>query len=359
MTAQKIPIDSIIRIGLIALIVIWSITILKPFLVVLLWGIIIAVSAYPGYLWLVSKLGDRPVVAASLIVLLLLLLLIIGPIVGSLPSFAGSIRSLVEQVQAGTLEIPEASEAIRQWPLVGESLYVLWQQAATNLTELLVKFQPQLKDASVTVLQSITAASLGILQFIVATFIAGIILVNHARVARLASQFLHRIAPESRDRFLDLCGNTVRGVTMGVVGVAIVQSILVGIGFVVIGIPAAALWAAIFLMLAIVQISVGLVVIPIVIYVFFNYELLPAVLFLAWNLPVMSPDNVLKPLLMGRGVDAPMLVVFIGSIGGFIGFGFLGLFFGAVILVIANALLLDWLEDKAPPETLETEPAEQ
>ena len=126
MTTQKIPIDNIIRFGLIALIVIWSITILKPFIGVLLWGIIIAVSAYPGFLWLASKMGGRPVVAASLIVGLLLLL-IIGPIVGSLPGFAESIRSLVEQVHAGTLTIPEASEDIRQWPLVGEYLYVLWQ----------------------------------------------------------------------------------------------------------------------------------------------------------------------------------------------------------------------------------------
>jgi len=358
MTAQKAPIDSIIRFGLIALIVIGSITILKPFLGVLLWGIIIAVSAYPGFLWLTNKLGNRPITAASLIVLLLLLL-IIGPIVGSLPGFAESIRSLVAQIHAGTLAIPEASEAILQWPLVGEPLYALWQQAATNLSELLVKFQPQLKDVSVIVLQSIAAASLGILQFIVAIFIAGIILVNHARAAGLASQFLRRIAPESQDRFLDLSGNTVRGVTMGVVGVAIVQAILVGIGFAVIGIPAAALWAAICLMVAIVQISISIVVIPIVIYVFFNYELLPAVVFLVWNLPILSLDNVLKPLLMGRGVDAPMLVIFIGSIGGFISFGFLGLFFGAVILVIANALLLDWLDDRAPPEALETEAADQ
>ena len=164
MSAEKIPIDNIIRIGLIALIVIWSITILKPFIGVLLWGIIIAVSAYPGFLWLANKMGDRPVAAASLIVVLLLLL-IIGPIVGSLPGFAESIKSLANQVQAGTLAIPEASEDIRQWPLVGELLYSLWQQAATNLTELLVKFQPQLKDASVTILQTIAAASVAILQW--------------------------------------------------------------------------------------------------------------------------------------------------------------------------------------------------
>ncbi len=357
MSAEKIPIDNIIRFGLIALIVIWSITILKPFIGVLLWGIIIAVSAYPGFLWLANKMGGRPVVAASLIVLLLLLL-IIGPIVGSLPNFADSIRSLVGQVEAGTLAIPQASEDIREWPFIGEPLYVLWQQAATNMTELVVKFQPQLKDASVIVLQSIAAASVAILQFIVATFIAGFILVNHVRAVALAEQFLLRIVPESHERYLDLSGSTIRGVTMGVVGVAMVQAILVGIGFSVIGIPAAAFWAAICLMLAIVQVTISIVVIPIVIYAFYNYELLPAVVFLVWNLPILSLDNVLKPLLMGRGVKAPMMVIFIGSIGGFISFGFLGLFFGAVILVIAYTLLIDWLEGEKPSEALVTDPVD-
>ena len=191
-----------------------------------------------------------------------------------------------------------------------------------------------------------------------ATFIAGFILVKHDRAVSLANQFMLRIVPESHERFLDLIGSTVRGVTMGVVGVAMVQAILVGIGFSVIGIPAAAFWAAICLMLAIVQVTISIVVIPIVIYVFFNFELLPAVVFLVWNLPILSLDNVLKPLLMGRGVEAPMMVVFIGSIGGFISSGFLGLFFGAVILVIAYALLVDWLGDAKSSEAPGIDPAD-
>lgn len=144
---------------------------------------------------------------------------------------------------------------------------------------------------------------------------------------------------------MNLTGGTVRGVTTGVIGVAMVQAILAGIGFAVIGIPAAALWAMFCFLLAIVQISIVIIVIPISIYVFANYELLSFVLFVAWMIPVGALDNVLKPILMGRGVDAPMLVVFIGAIGGLISFGFLGLFFGAVVLVIANDLLVSWLEE--------------
>ena len=142
---------------------------------------------------------------------------------------------------------------------------------------------------------------------------------------------------------------------MGVVGVAIIQSILAGIGFAMIGIPAAALWAFICLFLAVLQISIGVITIPIAIYVFSGHELIPSLLFIAWNIPVLALDNVLKPILMGRGVDAPMLVIFVGAIGGFISFGFLGLFFGAVVLVIAYDLIIAWLKDVS---TDSAEPAE-
>ncbi len=345
MATDKLTADNIIRFGLIVLIVIWSFTIIAPFISVLLWAIIIAISAYPAFLWLERKIGGRSGWAATIFVFLLLVLMI-GPIAWSLPDFADSIRSLASQIQSGSLAIPEVSEDIRQWPLIGEQLYALWQQASTNLSELLVKFRPQLRDASVTILGSIAAASLAILQFVVAVVIAGAILAHHERAASLAKQLVHRIVPESRDRFVTLTENTVRGVTMGVVGVAIVQSILAGIGFAVIGIPAVALWAFACLILAVLQLSIALVVIPIAIYVFSNFELIPSLLFIAWNIPILALDNVLKPMLMGRGVDAPMLVIFIGAIGGFISFGFLGLFFGAVVLVIAYDLLILWLQDE-------------
>ena len=344
MTTNQSMIDNIIRIVLIALIVAWSAMIIAPFVSILLWGIIIAVSAYPAFVWLAGKLGGRAGLAATIFVVLMLTL-IIGPIAGSVPGFTDSIRDLAGQIQSGSLAIPEASDAVRQWPVVGEQLFQFWQQAATNLTELLVRFQPQLRGASVSVLSLIAAAGLAILQFVAAVIVAGVILAHHDRAAALANQLVQRIVPESRERYVSLAENTVRGVTMGIVGVAIVQSILAGIGFAVIGVPAAALWAFICLVLAVLQISMAVVIIPIAIYVFSNHELLPSLLFVAWNIPVVALDNVLKPILMGRGVDAPMLVIFIGAIGGFISFGFLGLFFGAVVLVIAYDLVIAWLDE--------------
>jgi predicted PurR-regulated permease PerM len=347
MTTTDKTIDNIIRIGLLALIGIWSIMILAPFIGVLLWAVIISVSAYPAFLWLSRTFGGRDAWAATVVVLLLLVL-VVGPITASMPGFADSIRSLATRIQTGALTLPAPSEDVRQWPLIGEPAYALWQEATTNLADLAERFQPQIKKAGVAALGSIAGAGLAIVQFVIAIVTAGVILAKHRKVILLTHRLAARVVPESQERFVNLTEHTVRGVTTGVIGVAVVQAILVGIGFAVIGIPGSQIWALACLLLAIVQISIALVVVPIAVYVFANYELLPFVLFLAWNIPILALDNVLKPLLMGRGVDAPMLVIFIGAIGGFISFGFLGLFFGAVVLVIAQDLLVTWLEDKDP-----------
>jgi predicted PurR-regulated permease PerM len=330
---------------LLALIVAWSVLIIAPFIGVLLWAVIIAVSVYPAFLWLSKRVGNRNGLAAACIVVLLLLL-IVGPIAGSLPGFAESVRAIVADVQDGTLAVPPASERVRDWPVIGEPLHLVWTEAHSNITVVLERFRPQLQDAGVFALGSLAGAGLAVLQFIISIIIAGVILSHHQRIVAIANRLVARIAPESQTRFLKLTEHTVRGVTTGVIGVAFIQAILAGIGFAVIGVPAAAVWAALCLFLAIVQISIGIVVIPVAVYVFANHELLPFILFLAWNIPILAIDNVLKPLLMGRGVDAPMLIIFLGAIGGFISFGFLGLFFGAVVLVIANDILLSWLDEQ-------------
>ncbi len=343
----KDTIDTAIRLGLVAALIIWSIAILAPFMTVLLWAVIIAVSAYPAFRWLSRRLGERDGWAAAIFVLVMLGLLI-GPIVASLPSFIDSVRDLAGELQSGAISIPEPAERVKGWPIIGGPLYELWHQAATNLTALLGRFRPQLQSAGVSLLGSAAGAGLAVLQFIASVVIAGVILTHHERVGLLAVKLFQRVAPESEGRFVTLTERTVRGVTMGVIGVAIVQAILAGIGFAFMGIPAAAFWAFLCLLLAVLQISIVLVVLPVVVYAFYSFELFPVLLFVAWNVPILALDNVLKPILMGRGVDAPMLIIFIGAIGGFLSFGFLGLFFGAVVLVIAYDLLIVWLEDSEP-----------
>jgi predicted PurR-regulated permease PerM len=336
--------DSILRYGLVALIAVWSAMIIAPFIGVLLWAIIVAVSAYPVFRWLTRVTGNRDGLAATCVTLMLLVV-IVGPIFGSLPGLIDGVRALVANFQEGRFAIPPAAEQVRDWPVIGPSIHLMWSEAHTNIASVLERFQPQLREAGVVVLGSVTGLGLALLQFVASIIIAGILLGHHRNAIELVERLANRLVPDAQDRYLQLTEHTVRGVTTGVVGVAFIQALLAGIGFTVIGVPAAPLWAALCLVLGVVQLTIAIVVVPICIYVFMTSELLPFVLFVAWNIPILALDNVLKPILMGRGVDAPMLVIFLGAIGGFIAFGFLGLFFGAVVLVIAYDLLQTWLDE--------------
>ena len=139
---------------------------------------------------------------------------------------------------------------------------------------------------------------------------------------------------------------TVRSVLKGVIGVAVIQAVLVGIGFAVMGIPGTPVWTALVLFLAIAQLPALLVVLPIIAYAFSAYDTTPAVIFTVWSLLAGASDNILKPMLMGRGVDIPMPVILIGAIGGMIAAGIMGLFAGAVILSILYKLFTLWLEQQ-------------
>jgi predicted PurR-regulated permease PerM len=156
-----------------------------------------------------------------------------------------------------------------------------------------------------------------------------------------------RLAGERGADLVELARATVRSVARGILGVALIQAILAGLGCLVVGVPGAGLWALVVLILAVVQLPTFIILAPIVIYVFYTTGTVPAVLFAIWNLLVGGCDSFLKPVLMGRGVDVPMLVVFIGAIGGFILNGIIGLFLGAIILSLGFKLFELWLNVNA------------
>jgi predicted PurR-regulated permease PerM len=143
---------------------------------------------------------------------------------------------------------------------------------------------------------------------------------------------------------LSLSEKTVRSVAVGVIGIAFIQAVLAGIGMLIAGVPAAGLLAIITLVLGIAQLPPLLVLIPVTIYLFSGDSIGIAIFFLAWSIMVAASDLVLKPLLLGRGVDAPMMVILLGAIGGMLVFGIVGLFIGAVVLAVAYKLLQAWIE---------------
>jgi predicted PurR-regulated permease PerM len=235
-------------------------------------------------------------------------------------------------------------ESVAGWPLIGKPLDKFWRLASVNLAGALGEIGPQLKGLGKWLLSAAAGAGLGILQFIVAIIIAGIILSHGEAGKRTSHAIARRLAEEHGAGFLDLAGATIRSVSRGILGVALIQSILAGLGFLAVGVPAAGLWAFLCLLLAVIQIGILPITLPVVIYVFATADTTTAVIFLIWSLLIGTLDNVLKPILLGRGVNVPMAVIFVGAIGGFLASGIIGLFIGAVILVLGYELLLDWLD---------------
>lgn len=342
--------ETSIRLGLVALLAVWCFRIVEPFIIPLVWGLIIAVASYPGFVRLRGLLGGQRVLAGVAFVLIALVVLVVPAALlgGTIAHGAGS---LVEGFDQGTIRIPAPPAGVADWPLVGEPIHGFWAAAAQNLESALLEVAPQVRATISWVLSMAAGLGLGLLQFIFAIVIAGVLLVQDQAGRRATCAIARRLAGERGVQFAGLAEATVRSVTRGILGVALIQSLLAGLGFLVVGVPAAGLWALLCLLLSVVQIGIFPVTIPILIYVFSKVEPMTFILFLVWSIFIGTLDNILKPILLGRGVAVPMAVIFVGAIGGFITSGIIGLFVGSVVLVLGYKLFLAWLyeDDEASP----------
>jgi predicted PurR-regulated permease PerM len=341
--------EATIHVGLVVLLLYWCFQIGRPFIGIIVWGIIIAVAIHPGYNWLKSALGGSGRLAATLITLLALIILLVPTYMLS-GSLIESAKDYSAHLDAGTLSVPPPSESVRSWPLIGEPLYHFWSHASNNLGAALNKITPQLKKIGIPLLSAAAGAGVGILKFVVSIIIAGVLLANDAGGGKAARAIATRLAGERGTAAVGLAVATVRSVTLGILGVALIQTLLASLGFLVVGVPGAGLWALLVLILAIVQLPTILVLGPIIVYVFSTSATVTAVVFAIWCILVGISDAFLKPLLMGRGVDVPMLVIFIGAIGGFMTSGIIGLFVGAIILALGYKLYLIWLDQDTQPD---------
>ena len=350
-TQLNLALEISIHIGLAILLAIACLLILRPFIPLLSWGIIIAVAAYPNFKKLKVALGGRGGVTAILFTVLLLALLII-PVVLLAGTLVEGIQTLAARFKEGSLIIQPPPPGVENWPIVGAPLNSLWSRASKDLSEAIRSFAPQIK-AVVPGLVSVSAGlGLTVLQFALSVVVSGVLLANAEAAYEVTSSLSRRIFGDRGLEFQQLIGATIRSVTSGILGVAVIQSVLAGVGFLVAGLPGAGLWAITFLIAAVLQVGV-LVLIPAVIYMFAIASVTKAVIFLIWCVAVGLMDNFLKPLLLGRGVAVPMAVVFLGAIGGFVAMGLVGLFVGAIVLSVGYKLFLAWL-DQSPTAAEET-----
>ena len=340
---QARALDAVVRISLLALLVLWCFNIVRPFILPILWGAIMAVAIYPLYVKAHHKLGGREKLTAVLIDLVALAILIV-PSVMLTGSLIDGTQSIAAEYDSGTLTIPPPSASVKDWPLVGEKLFNAWSLASTNLEDALVQFKPQVETAGKWFLSAVAGAGAGILMFVVSIIIAGVFLVYARSGSHALETVVGRVLGEKEGKaFVDLAGATIRSVAQGVLGVALIQTILGGVGMLAIGVPYAGVWALLILLLAIVQLPPLLVLGPLIVYVFSVEPTVPAVIFMIWSLMVSVSDSFLKPLFLGRGMDIPMLVILLGAIGGMILSGIIGLFVGAVVLAVSYTLFVAWL----------------
>lgn len=333
-----------IRVGLVLLLIAWCFTVVRPFVAPIIWGIIIAVATHPAFVRLQWALRGRSGLAATAYVAIFLVVLI-TPTLLLAGTLVDALRFVANDLSDGVLDLPPPPTEIKSWPFVGEPLHDFWVLASTNIQEALGQLEPELKVIGTWLLNFVGKVAIGLLQFIVAVFIAAALLVNAAGGERVADDISTRLMGERGPVYADLARATIRSVAYGILGVALIQSILAGLGFLAVGLPGAGLLALICLLLIVVQIGPALVMVPVVIYEFYAADITTAIIFAIWCFAVTILDNVLKPFVLGRGVKVPLLIVFVGAIGGILSMGILGLFVGPVVLALGYTLFIAWMED--------------
>lgn len=335
-------IDVAIKLSALAMILFWCFQIIKPFVLIVLWAAIMAVALHPLHKKL-SDLFKGNQKLSSIIIALVGISLIALPAVNLSSSSIDSAQHIYHGIENGTLKIPQANENVKEWPLIGEHTYNLWQAASQDLQKFAGQYSQQIKDLSASLLAMAAGIGGSILQFIVSLIIAVVFMAKSTACHQAISALMSRLMNESGERTITTTIATIRSVATGVLGVAVIQSLLSGVGLLIADIPAAGIWAVVVLILAIAQLPPIIILGPIAAYYFSVADTAPAVAFLIFSILVSMSDAILKPIFLGRGMDIPMLVILLGAIGGMLLSGIIGLFVGAVLLALGYQLLMDWL----------------
>jgi predicted PurR-regulated permease PerM len=337
--------DVFIRTGLIFAMTALCYRIFSPFVSLMVWALILAVTLYPAHQKLARRLGGKQGWTATLLVLLGVALIGV-PTVLLMTSVGESLQGLVADARGGALAIPAPAPGVAQWPLIGPKVSALWSQAHTDLPGMLRTMQPQIADLARTALGVVASMASGLLLFLASFIVAGIIMAfGQAGARSIRAIFVRIIGPERGEGFARLSTETIRAVALGVLGVAFIQAMVVGLVMIVAKVPFAGVLALVVLVLGIAQVPALLVILPVIIYLWASgaYGTGAAITYSILLAIGGMLDNVLKPLLLGRGVDAPMPVILLGALGGLASTGIMGMFVGAVLLALGYQLFMGWV----------------
>ncbi|MFZ5779446.1 MAG: AI-2E family transporter [Pseudomonadota bacterium] len=346
---SRFVIDLAVRISLIAGVAYVSLALLRPVAALLLWAVILAVASFPLYAILHRRMGLRPGLAGTLLSILLLVILL-TPVLLLSVSAVDTLDAYGRMLLRGEHIIPPPPESVRAWPMVGGRTYDFWLSAANDSRSLLATHVAQIASVGRWIGRVAAGVAFEVLQFAGAIIVAGVLLAYSDTLGRTLTGLASRIADARGRHFVEIAGSTIRNVSQGVIGVALLQSALLGLGMLVAGVPFAGALTFVCLVLAIVQVGPNIVMLPVIIWVWVDKSVGTAALFTAYSAPLLLLDNVLRPILMARGLQTPMAVILAGVICGTLAGGLIGLFVGPVVLAVFYDLVSSWMKTEPMPD---------
>jgi len=337
--------DAMIVLGLTAGLIILCFQVFAPFMGIMLWALIIAVMLFPAHEKLASRMGGRQ--GRSSTVIVVTGLLIIGvPLIMLAGSLANQLADNFHAFQNDTIQISQPAPSVKEWPVIGEKVFDAWSQAATDLPDFVKENKASLESLVKQAIVVSASTMSSVFMFLGALIIAGIMMAYGDSGGIAMQRIVGRISGSDRGPgLLELSIHTIRSVAAGVLGVAFLQALIMGVGFAFSGIPAAGVLAVVVLLIGILQLPALLVSVPVVAWLWGVGDA-SNVHNLIWTIYLLVgglADNILKPLLLGRGVDAPMPIILIGALGGMISAGIIGLFVGAVLLAVGYQVFMAWV----------------
>ena len=339
-----------------------SVWILRPFLAATIWSTMVVVTTWPILRQLQSRLWGKRWLATTIMTAALLLVFVapFSAAIGTIVTNAGTIVDWASRLS--DVKLPPPPEFVEKVPIIGEKAAKVWREYADKGSEELAEIvKPYAVRVTGWFVAEVGNFGLVSIQFLLTVVISAILYMTGEDAARWVRRFGRRLAGEPGDQVVRLAGQAIRGVALGVVVTALVQSVLGGIGLAIAGVPLAAVLTALMFMLALAQIGVVPVLLGALVWLWWQGNTAWFVALLIWSIAVGSLDSILRPILIRKGADLPLLLIFAGVIGGLFAFGLLGLFVGPVLLAVAYTLLDAWVSEAsdadAPTATAVEQPA--
>ncbi|MFN0242761.1 MAG: AI-2E family transporter YdiK [Planctomycetota bacterium] len=353
--SQRDIFGTILVIAILGLLIVFSLWVLKPFLPALIWATMIAVATWPMMLAVQRRMWRRRWLAVVVMTLALLLVFVVpfSLAIGTLVTHADDITHWVKSLDTQALESPPAW--VERIPAVGGKLAAAWRELA-SVSDLGTRIAPYAGELASWFLSQLGSFGAIVLQFLLTVGIAALLYANGEAIAAGVLRFARRLGGERAVGAVILAAQSIRGVALGVVVTAILQSVMGGLGLAIVGVPYAAVLTAVMFMLAVAQIGAVPVLACAVIWLFWKGDTAFGVGLLVWTVIVGTMDNVVRPMLIKRGADLPLLLILVGVIGGLVAFGLVGLFIGPIVLAVTYTLVAAWVEESRPDAATDSTP---